>query len=386
MDLNHLNAVRFDFNEEYTQNTIKIFNDLRIDVAEENDTRRMTLASGDVEYHGCRIVEMERLNTSWREVHRIKLDKTLDFIPGDSIGLLCPNNDVLVDEIMRILDVNDFRCRIERGGVAFTYIGTIRGFFKHHFDFTSIPRKSLMIRLSRSCDEINRRYIEYLCSKEGTRDYLGMGSRWNNIVDFIRTFGCQPTLEDVIGECGMIKPRYFSLINRTGDECEVLVGMISKEFDGFTRYGHVSDYLRNYDVGEIGICLRRNILFQMRDSGRMMAICTGTGIAPFLSFVSNLQAGQTIWIVYGFRNDDDDISAMMAPDERVTITRVGSANGSRVTDYIRQNIDKIREYVGNECPVYVCGRMEMQRGVFEIFQDEFDDVVRSKRLIFDQWN
>ncbi|CAD27143.1 putative oxidoreductase [Encephalitozoon cuniculi GB-M1] len=383
------NPVRFEYNENYTKSMPNTFNKVEITPIDAGSLPRKFVFPSieNVECHTARIVEVEKLKTDWREVYRMKLDKKFDFKPGDSIGILCPNNDALVDEIMEILGLKDFGCQINRTGRSpFNYTGMIRDFFKHHFDFTSLPKKSLLFNLARSCTETNRRYIEYLCSKEGTADYLGIGRGWNNTIDIIRTFECKPALEEVIGECEIVKPRYFSLINEVGRESEILVGITSKIFDRFVRYGHVSDLVIKSKTEEIGVCLRTNFLFRMDYSSRkILAICTGTGIAPFLSFVSNLQTHQTIWIIYGFRNDEDDISRLIDSSRKVKISRVKSSSGLYVGDYLMMKADEIREYIDGECIAYVCGKMGMQRQIFEIFKRKFPDVVETKRLVFDQW-
>lgn len=383
------NPVAFEYNENYTRTIPRSFSKLDVELtADKPVCRKIDFLSGEgIEYHAARVVEVEKLKTGWREVYRMKLDKKFDFKPGDSIGILCPNSDVLVEEVMSILGNKDGGCRISRGGrTSFCYTGTVRDFFKYHFDFAGLPKKSLLARLGMSCDEESRKHIEYLCSKERTADYLAMGHRWNNIIDVIRTFGCKPTLEDLVGECEVIRPRYFSLTNEVGRESEVLIGITAKSFDGFVRYGHVSDWVIRSEAEEVEVCLRTNLLFQMDcRSRRMLAICTGTGIAPFLSFASNLQMHQRIWIVYGFRNDEDDISRMLDPDERIRVSRVKSSHGTHVTDYLASRIDEVKEYVDGECVVYVCGRMDMQRQVFEMFRKELPAVVETKRLVFDQW-
>ena len=57
----------------------------------------------------------------------MKFDKVFDYYKdGDSVGILCPNSDVLV------LGIKDLKCRIERSiGVIFAYNGKIKGFFKY---------------------------------------------------------------------------------------------------------------------------------------------------------------------------------------------------------------------------------------------------------------
>ncbi|AFN83787.1 sulfite reductase subunit alpha [Encephalitozoon romaleae SJ-2008] len=384
-----LNPIKFEYKEDYTKNIPRIFNKAEVVFNDIGHSPRKFIfpCTENIEYRRVRIVEIEKLEASWRDVYRIKFDEKFHFKPGDSIGMLCPNNDTLVDEIMEVFEVKNSYCQIRRPGKnSFSYTGSIRDFFKYYFDFTSLPRKSLLANLAKGCTETNRKYIEYLCSKEGIVDYLGMGRRWNNIIDIIKTFECRPVLEEVIGECEIVKPRYFSLINKIGEESEILVGITNKIFDGFVRYGHVSDFLVRSEVEEVELSLRINLLFRMDyGSRKLLAICTGTGIAPFLSFASNLQPHQSIWIIYGFRNDEDDLSKLIGPDKNVRVSRVKSSTGIYVTDYLVERIDEIKGYVDEECIAYACGKMETQKRVFEIFKNELPHVVEAKRLVFDQW-
>lgn len=171
------NPIKFTYTEGYKKITIKSFGKVIIEPVKGSNTsvRKLILPSSEgIEHFACRIVDIKKLETTWREVYSVKLDKAFVFKPGDSIGLLCPNSNLLVDEIMEILGIEDFSCRIERmGGNAFLYAGRIREFFKYHFDFASLPKKSMLIKLGESCAETSQRCIEYLCSKEGQKTIFG---------------------------------------------------------------------------------------------------------------------------------------------------------------------------------------------------------------------
>ncbi|KAH9410743.1 putative FAD binding domain-containing protein [Ordospora pajunii] len=392
------NAVRFKYNANYRRNANVRFNEVQVErVNSECCERKLISTIVNVEeYHKTCITEVSKLGSRWRNVYRVKLEKQFDYVPGDSIGIICPNSDALVCGIMEMLEIDDFVCKITRGGnEAFSYVGSVREFFKYHFDFSGHPRRSFMLRLSAGCDtEEKKRHVEYLCSNEGTDDYLRMSSQWNNVIDFLKTFRIKPGLSELIGECGLVKPRYFSLINRNGCNSEILVGITSKQFDSFVRYGHVSDYLLSLNgVGEVEVSLRKNLLFRLSpETKKIIAICTGTGVAPFLSFVKNLEPHQSIWIVYGFRDEEDNIYKEIASydefacNNRVKISKAMSSKGIYVTDYLNANMNSVKEYVDSECTIYVCGRMDMQRMVFEIFKSEIPEAIESKRLVFDQWH
>jgi methionine synthase reductase len=366
-----LNRVEFKYDENYTKPSIRRSSTVLITAAHllEDDYFSRPFLDG-LSLEKARVVELEDMGARWRMVYRVKLDVSFEYTPGDSIGLYCPNDDSLVDEIMQILEIGDTRCKIEStGAVAFTYVGTLRGFFKFHYDFTTLPRKSFLMGLSLSCTDDNRERIEYLCSKEGRRDYLRMSKNWNSVIDIIRTFGSRPSLHDLLCDCELIKPRSFSLINEVGGESEILLGITEKVLEDSKRYGHVSSYVTNGKMEDIGVYLKPSKSFSLSGDKKILAVCTGTGVAPVLSFMNNLRKGQSLWIIYGFRSSEDDL--IKSPSAEVRVTKVRSDEGVYVQDYLRNNMDEVRGYIASECSVYICGRIVMQKSVFSLMVREF---------------
>jgi methionine synthase reductase len=382
-----LNKVVLGWNGEYTRPVIRSTSSIRVATTElpEDDYYSRPFFK-DLELRRARIVEVEDLGTRWRKVYRIKLDAAFDYVPGDSLGLYSPNDDSLVDEMMMILGMDDFRCRIEStGAVVFSYAGTLRNFFKLHYDFTSLPRKSFLMGLSQSCSGENRKRIEYLCSREGKGDYFRMSTSWNNVIDVIRTFGSRPSLNDLLCDCELIKPRPFSLINRSGSESEILLGVVEKETGDGTRYGHASGFIMGGGMEEVTVYLRPSKTFSLGEEKRILAICTGTGIAPVLSFMNNLGEHQSLWIIYGFREDRDDITQRVRMSEDVRVTRVRSSDGMYVQDHIRKNMREVEDYVMGDCSIYICGRMEMQRSIFTLLTTELGSPIDQEKMHLENW-
>ncbi|KAF9764599.1 Sulfite reductase [NADPH] flavoprotein alpha-component [Nosema granulosis] len=382
----------------------------KVEINRTNKTIEKFTFSAHSDLQDCEISEINKLGATWRDVYRVRFNLSGDFEPGDSIGILCPNKDEYAEKMLEFLNLKDEAYEIQRDGKnAFDFKGRLFDFFKYVYDFTGLPKKSTLMRLSKG-----NKYLEYLSSREGSVDYFGMIKNWNNILDVICMFGCKPTLEDVISGCEILKPRYYSLINKKDENYEILAGVISKEVQMYntnsrndysssdysngdysngdysssyacgteTRYGHFSQFIKNPN-GFIKICHRPSKLMRLNNSKKALIICTGTGLAPFLSFLKNKQTDQKFWVIYGFRNLEDDLFEGVY--ENTVVDKILSSQGAHVTDFLKLNSTKIKEYTEKDCSVYVCGRMDMQKEVFRIFVAEFNTVVEEKRLFFDSW-
>ncbi|KAI4292496.1 methionine synthase reductase [Pancytospora philotis] len=333
-----------------------------------------------------RITELEKLPCTWKAVYRVRLDATDSYGPGDAVGLVVPNSDELVDRLMRQARMHNRYCRIERTGMQpFVYEGYLRDFFKHRCDLTGLPKKIHLLSMARSSPRL--REVEYLSSREGARDYLRIGAEWRTIPDILEHFDCRPSPEELLRNCEFIKPRYYSLTNANGQAHEVILGEMTRRTPEVVKYGHVSGYinrLHGASADTPGRCdplfalFRANVLYNKMDTSCVVCFCTGTGIAPFLSLYNNRAPGQTLVLVYGYRNDEDDISRLYDID--CEIVRAKSADKRYVTDHC----GAIEAYK-DTCSVFVCGNMRMQRDVYARIKALYPAIIEGKRLYFDNW-
>ncbi|KAM0673549.1 hypothetical protein GVAV_002924 [Gurleya vavrai] len=330
------------------------------------------------EYKKAKIVNQENFNCDWREIISIEFDCFSKYVPGDSIGILCPNDDFYVEKIIEILEINkNDILEIERTGLdAFKYSGTVFNFFKNVFDFKSLVKKSFLYSLvdvSEKKDE-----LIYLCSKAGSVDYFSMYKNWNNLIEIFTFFESKPSLENLILHFNTIKPRFYSLTNKFNNNYKIIIGFLHNKDK--TKYGHCSEYFKNNNAGDLKICYRENKLMRYKPSLKILMIATGTGIAPFLSFVSNEKVDY--WLIYGCRTENDDLS------KKINIRKdvVYSKNKIRVTDFMIQNIENIDLFIKKDCLVYVCGNINMQKEIINIFKEKFLYIIDEKRIFFDNWS
>lgn len=336
-----------------------------------------------------KIINIKKLSCTWRNVYQVILDSKSNYEPGDAIGLITPNSDVLVNRLMGLCRIENVEYKIERTGKSsFTYVGSIRDFLKYKYDFTSIPKKIHLLNVANKSEKKN--HVEYLCSKEGAMDYMKLSVCGNTIVEIIEEFGCKPSLEELIRNCDFIKPRYYSLINDKAGCFEILLGEISNEIEQIIRMGHVSGFIKNVFESNtinnsnllnenaqttIDVTFRQNILTTQFNSPRLICFCTGTGIAPFISLYRNKHPDQQITLVYGYRNDEDDLSSHY--DLHCTVLRAKSSLGVYVSDFC--------SIIDESSHIFICGNMKMQKSMFLKIKEKFPQMIAEKKIFFDNW-
>lgn len=364
-------------------------------------------------FEPIKITDIQKLPSVWKETFKIKLDKEIEYTPCDAIGLMIPNPDWMVDELFKILDLKDLHCRIERAGLnSFIFEGSVRDFIKHRMDLKILPKKRQLLDLSKTAKK--KESLEYLCSPEGTKDYLNMGLRMNTLLEIIKEFECKPSFEDLVNNCEIIKPRYYSLIQKEGSS-EILLGVIERNIDDEILYGHSSDFIRSThhnnsnnsnsssnsnsinnsysninsnssnsnSNSNIEYCFRKNKLFESLKSKKLLCFCTGTGIAPYIAFYRKyLNNGilHNLKMVYGYRNEEDNLVKYYdLPTEGILFAKSGK------NEYVQDFVNIISEYKDDYC-VFICGNMKMQKSVFDKIKEMYPELINEKRIYFDNWS
>ena len=386
--------IEYAFNRNYTKLELTAYNSINIEMVDEQlmscdsntlfDMQSAISPSLKIPQQIFQTKWMKKHRTTWRETTSIGFINEIEYTPGDAIGIFAPNTDENVERLMNLCGFTDqHQYKIERTGLfPFSFCGSLHEFFKYEMDLTGLPRKALLAALASNSEK--KEELEYLCSREGHKDYLKLARNMNTLVEIIDEFGCKPTLQDLITYCDMIKPRYYSLINQNNEQAEILIGIIKTKTDK-ERYGHVSAWIckllkdGRLSGTEFKVCYRKNKLVGgINRNEKMVCFCTGTGIALFIAFYRNIKDKNQIILIYGFRNDEDDLSAEY--ELNCKIIKAKSSEGR----YVQAHIGILAEYL-DEGNVLVCGNQKMQAELYKQIKEEYPKIVKEKRLFFDSW-
>ncbi|GBG27660.1 NADPH--cytochrome P450 reductase [Hondaea fermentalgiana] len=158
--------------------------------------------------------------------------------PGDALGVICPNPDVLVSKVLGRLGL-DGKTQVEvttraRGpaGSAATAgasqaqerplfsnldpVTSVEQIFTWGVDMTSTPRKSFFRMLSEHCsDPLDRARLRYLSSLKGRSVFVKLiEAQQLTLLEVLELFpSCSPPLESLLHGLPKLAPRFYSVAN-----------------------------------------------------------------------------------------------------------------------------------------------------------------------------
>jgi sulfite reductase alpha subunit-like flavoprotein len=168
--------------------------------------------------------------SEWGEKKRVihlEVDLTgsgIEYTPGDSIGMCCPNPQFLVDFVFqRLKEGNpelasaslDTAVAVASSGSEEDLV-TLRELLTYRLDLTGLPRKTHVLALAEFCgnpeDAVR---LQWLCSKGPVGKQLWsefIESQGVGIAELLYLLpSCKPTLAGIVACCGNLPPRFYSI-------------------------------------------------------------------------------------------------------------------------------------------------------------------------------
>ncbi|XP_068730808.1 methionine synthase reductase-like [Montipora capricornis] len=298
----------------------------------------------------------------------IELDITdcgMSYEPGDSFGVVCPNFDPEVEELIAKLRLSEkadtpFTIQLrtstsKKSASVPNYIpenSTIRHALLTCLEIRAIPSKALIRVLSEhTTDPQQKRRLQELCSKQGTNEYRRFVREPGlSLLDLLNAFpSCQLPFERLLELLPRLKARPYSvssspLENPTGlhfvfNIVEITgIEDIKKQRQGVCT-GWLNDITKIHRLGSTGdskvpidcftkMSLERKIkvpVFQRNSLNfklpgdpetPIIMIGPGTGIAPFIGFLKHRELKQKnlglntplseAWLFFGCRHKERD--------------------------------------------------------------------------------
>ncbi|RHZ12203.1 hypothetical protein DYB37_008087 [Aphanomyces astaci] len=165
----------------------------------------------------------------WLELDTAGMGTYMTYVPGDSIGVRCPNNPDVVAYFVRRLSIatDDLHigCTVQSikknaaskssGSSSNLPTTSLFQLLTHHYDLEAQVKKSTLRALATYCDvdSTDQRALLYLSSKDGPLHFQNfVESQHLSVVDILRLFPtCRPPLASVLSLLPTLSPRYYSL-------------------------------------------------------------------------------------------------------------------------------------------------------------------------------
>ncbi|KAG3159147.1 Methionine synthase reductase [Phytophthora idaei] len=360
------------------------------------------------------VVGAEYLTASHAERKVLRLDidisgSGIQYIPGDSIGIKCPNRREDVDALLACLGVsgdkvlsaepvaatNGRAAKRKNTSIHFPSPCDVRDVFLHHVDILSSPKKAAVRALAAYCsDEEERARMLLLSSKVGAQKYKEFITEQHlNFVEILHVFpSCKPPLDHLLTLIPQLMPRYYSsATSPLVDPTRLSVAFTIVEYavgeHGIHRRGLCTNWLNKICQPLIGasvaasttvkipIFLRGTQDFHLPENSQspIMLIGPGTGVAPFMGFLqhryyeatSASSPGGDAFLFFGCRRQSEDWLFKEQMQEYVsngTLTQLFTAF-SRDQDEkyyvqhdLRDNAKLVSDLLlGSDGYVFVCG-------------------------------
>uniref|UniRef100_A0A0R3RWV9 Methionine synthase reductase n=1 Tax=Elaeophora elaphi TaxID=1147741 RepID=A0A0R3RWV9_9BILA len=362
-------------------------------------------------------------------IQKPKLELTVDlehnveiiYEPGDAFYFIVPNAQEEVDfilERMGFLEVADRKLITIVKAQATAKNAALPPYIPEISTLRYILTWCLDIRRSpgRAKSECQKRRIMELCSAQGVEEFTKFVRQTGlSLVDFLLNFpSCRPTIERLIELLPRLLPRPYSVScvrELWGKRIRFIFSLVCfNATDGrrFSRFGLSSGWLSTLKEGEkVLMFLKESSRFRLPppahssfDLARipLLMICTGTALAPFLSFLQKLEFLEAEKykvrreLYYGIRNIKDDCihyqDIMRSVDENilshVSLCESQPCNGigkKYVQDALRERGREISDILfknsedeSHPAMIFVCGSSkQILKDVGDMFLHIFMD-------------
>lgn len=358
----------------------------------------------------------------------VKLDISecnIQYEPGDSFSVICPNNAEEVNSLLQRLGVEEtgdvgYQLSIlpdtkKRNAALPKHVpetGTLRDVLTTCLDIREPPKKALLrVLVEYTTDPGEKRRLQELCSRQGSSDYAQFIREPSlSLIDILSHFrSCSPPVDRIIEHLPRLQPRPYSICSSplvTPKAIDFLFNVVEiDDCDGRTycRKGVCTGWLEQFEGMseniQVPVFARTSQYFHLPGdvTTPVIMVGPGTGVAPFLGFLKHRAAlleslqGQSFgeaWLFYGCRNERRDFLFRTEFEDYLktgNLTRlcVSFSRDEQPADspkYVQDNIrghgTELVELIDNSgAVVYVCGDAKnMARDVNQAFIDIFSTV------------
>jgi len=303
----------------------------------------------------------------------IALHESLNYEPGDALGVWPVNNPKLVDTVLsqlqlsadEVISVGDQSLSLHEWLSSKRELTRLsKSFVQQHA--TRFAGKDLSTLLKSEDNEAISQFISQ-----------------QQLPDLLNRYPGQWRADELVNALRPLAPRLYSIASSrkaVGDEAHLTVSVLEYRKDESLRRGLASGFLADRDVGvQLPVFIERNERFRVpADSSRdILMIGPGTGVAPFRGFVQErTEVGATgkNWLLFGARHAASQFLYQVEWQDALKKGQLNrldlafsrdQAERIYVQQRLRENAAEVFAWLENGAHLYVCGAIAMGKDVHQ---------------------
>ncbi|WP_185871432.1 diflavin oxidoreductase [Blattabacterium cuenoti] len=311
-----------------------------------------------------------------KEIRHIEIfvQKKVEYLPGDSIGVFPENPYNEVNDIIKYIkenrkkDFEKYECQEKN---------KIFNLFKKNLNILHLSENFL--RKYSLLSEKNNIFSNY------------KNHKWK-LINLLMEYPMKNkySLKDLIKIIEPIKPRLYSISSSPtahDNEIHIIVSRHHFQLNGKTVYGHCSNFLSKLKIGDkLSFLIYKNHIFKLPKSDKdIILIGPGTGISPFRSFLYEREVTKAKgknWLFFGDQHFDTNFlyQTEIKNWKKKGILHKVSFSFSRdqekkiyVQDKIWENRIEFFSWIKNGAYIYVCGNkipmsIDVEKMIFHVIE------------------
>jgi sulfite reductase (NADPH) flavoprotein alpha-component len=288
-------------------------------------------------------------------------ESNLVFQPGDALGVLCYNNQPLVNEVIALTGYKA-ESLIKKDGEE----RLLHEVLTHDFELSNITGQTVeaYAKLTNNNDLLK------LCSH---KDKLFKYVYGRDIVDLLNDYPAKIDLDSFLSILRKLQPRLYSIAssyNANPEEVHLLVREVEYFANKRKHRGCCSYMLSMFPEDEkVPIYVDENISFRLPEDSAtpVIMIGSGTGIAPYRSFLQEIELkslDNKTWLFFGERNFATDFLYQLEWQKYLknkTLTRMDiafsrdQASKIYVQNKLAENSKELYKWIEEGAYIYLCG-------------------------------
>jgi sulfite reductase (NADPH) flavoprotein alpha-component len=303
-----------------------------------------------------------------------------EFVPGDSLAIYCSNSRLLVDRLLKQLNIDGTHSINTNGKVEL-----LKQLLINQYEISLLTP----VVLNKYAELVNREDLNALL-----RNSIDVNRYCANhdVLDIVSDYPASIKPEELLNILRKLKPRLYSISCSSKTypgELHLTLGVMQFELNQRNHIGITSSFLSDrIEVGErVFVHIENNDSFRLplaKDTPIIM-IGSGTGIAAYRAFLQEREATHSNgdnWLIFGERNSEADFlykNELQAYQTKGVLTRFDTAfsrdHSSKfyVQHIIQKQSGEIFKWLTqrNAC-VYICGnKRTMAKSVREALKNVF---------------